>query len=312
MPRLTAAALLFATLAAACAPPFVAARPPATPTSADPRHDEGIFRGAGFVQLYEQAWHPAAAARAAVVIVHGLKDHSARYAALAARLTQLGFAVYAFDLRGHGRSSGIRVFVHKFDEYLDDLAIFLARVAVREPGRPVFLFGHSMGGAIVTLYALTRAPALAGLVLSAPALRVDVSGFKRAATRAVAALKPDAAVFQLDLAQFSRDERVVAECRADPLVYQPPGTAATAAGLLAAMATIDARGRELAIPLLALHGTADRVTDPAGSRALVEHAGSRDKLLKLYDGYFHDLLHEPGGDRVADDLARWLDERAPR
>ena len=295
-------------LAAACAPPFVDVRLP--PPTTDAHHPQGVFRGAGFAQLYEQAWLPDGPARAQVVIVHGLKDHSDRYARVAARLAQLGFAVHAFDLRGHGRSAGIRVFVHKFDEYLDDLDVFLGRVQKGAPGSPIFLFGHSMGGAIVSLYALTRHPLLAGLILSAPALQVDVSGFKRLATRAVAALKPDASVFQLDLALFSRDASVVAECKADPLVYQPPGTAATAAGLLAAMRTIQEHAGELTMPLLALHGTADRVTDPAGSRAFVEHASSRDKTLKLYEGYFHDLLHEPG-EQVLDDLVKWLEEHAP-
>src|SRR5260221_11068416 len=100
--------VLVAALAAGCAPPFVGVRLPSAPTSPDARHDEGVFRGAGFVQLYEQAWHPEGAPRAVLVIVHGLKDHSARYAALAARLTQLGFAVYPFDLPGPGRSPGLR------------------------------------------------------------------------------------------------------------------------------------------------------------------------------------------------------------
>ena len=253
---------------------------------------------------------PAAAPRGAVVIVHGLKDHSSRYDGFARRVVAEGFAVHAFDLRGHGRSEGVRVAIDDFSEYLDDLAVELVRVRAREPGVPVFLMGHSMGGAIVTLFALERRPAVSGLVLSAAALAVDASAITVGGTKAVAAISPDAGVFQLDLDDFSRDPAVVAENRADPLVYQDAAPARTAALLIGAIDTIGEREGELDVPVLALHGDADHVTPPEGSRELVRRARTRDKTLKTYPGLVHDLLHEPERETVVRDIVAWLDARA--
>lgn len=117
-------------------------------------HSEGYFEGFDGTRLYEQSWLPPSPARGSLILVHGLKDHSSRYDAIARQLNDAGFGVYAFDLRGHGKSDGRKVFVRSFDEYVQDLARFVRRVRERAGDRPVFLLGHSMGGAIVTLYAL--------------------------------------------------------------------------------------------------------------------------------------------------------------
>src|SRR2546422_9400486 len=134
-------------------------------------HGEETVVGAGGLKLFLQSWRPAAPPKAVFVIHHGLKDHSGRYAAEAMRLVDGGFAVYAHDMRGHGKSEGRRTFVRAFDEYLDDLTAALAVVREHEPGRPIFLFGHSLGGAVATLLAVTRTLPLEGDALSAPALR---------------------------------------------------------------------------------------------------------------------------------------------
>ena len=274
-------------------------------------HQEGSFEGKGGVRLFEQSWQPQGSpAKAVLIIVHGLKDHSDRYAAVAERLVARGYAVHAFDLRGHGDSEGDRVWVSSFDDYLDDLALFVARVQQAEPGRPLFLFGHSMGGAIVTLFTLARAPQLRGLVLSGAALNTDrVSGFLRGTTKVLGSIAPTLAVLKLDDEAFSRDPAVISEMKADPLVYDGAGPARTAKELLKAVERIQKRMEALAVPLLALHGGADAVTNPEGSRQLVQRARSTDKTLKIYDGLFHDLLHEPEKDKVTSDLCDWLDAR---
>jgi len=241
-----------------------------------------------------------------------LKDHSARYSAIGERLARDGFAVHAFDLRGHGRSEGIRVWVDSFDDYLDDLDVFMARVRESEPGRPVLLFGHSMGGAIATLYAMTRKPEVQGLALSGAALAADVSGATIGGTKLVAALSPNAQVFQLDLHLFSRDPAVVSAGLADPLVYQPAAPARTARELLRALDRIETHMEDLTVPLLAMHGEGDKVTPPDGSKELVRRARSTDKTLKIYPALYHDLLHEPEKDQVTADLVKWLSDHAPQ
>jgi acylglycerol lipase len=299
-----------ATLAGCSYPPTTPVRLPTAPLDAprEVEHTDGTFAGVGGVQLYEQSWVPRKEPRASVVLVHGLKDHSSRYKALAERLAAEGFAVYAFDLRGHGRSEGVRVWVDPFDDYLGDLDIFLGRVRDHGKGRPTFLFGHSMGGAIVTLYTITHHPDVAGIVLSGAALQTDVGS---GGAKFVAALSPNAGVFNLDLKQFSRDPAVVSEGLADPLVYQGAAPARTAVGLLDAIGRIQQHMEDVNVPLLAMHGEADKVTPPAGSKQLVDRAGSKDKTLKTYPNLYHDLLHEPERQQVTNDLVKWLNDHAP-
>src|SRR5436853_2168039 len=183
-------------------------------------------------QLLARHWAPTEAPKAVVVIMHGLKDHSARYAAFATRLTGAGYSVYAFDLRGHGRSSGKRVAPGRWWNYVDDLDRFIATIETREPGRPIFVFGHSMGGAIATAAAIQHKPAIAGLILSGPALAVDAAPLLLAATRMAGVLTPHFPGLKLNNGDFSSDPAAKQTMDKDPLISQPPGPAKTAAGLV--------------------------------------------------------------------------------
>jgi acylglycerol lipase len=260
--------------------------------------------------LYLQAWRPTAAPpRGVLVIHHGLADYGARYGDLARRLVDAGYAVWALDMRGHGRSAGPRVSSPSIDAYLDDLDRVMAVVRAAEPGRPVFLLGHSLGGLIATLYGLERDATLAGLVLSAPALAFPSPPLEAALIRTIAGVSPDARILATPHGNFSSDPTMAAQLDADPLVYAPPGPARTARAALDGVARVWARPHALTVPLLALHGTADRLTGPAGSRDLVRRAGGDDRTLRLYPGLAHDLLHEPGGAgaTVAGEVRAWLD-----
>jgi acylglycerol lipase len=298
---------------AACAAP---SRPPLASVDAKPAalpsgvvHQQGSFEGARGLNLYEQSWIPAQKPRGVLVIMHGLKDHSSRYAGPAEALALRGYAVHAFDLRGHGRSEGDAVWVEDFEDYVADLALFVERVERQYPGARIFVFGHSMGGAIVTRWALTKNPSVAGLVLSAPALEVteDVSGVLIGATHFFGTIAPSLAVFDLPNENFSQDATVVKDMGADPLVYQGNGPAQTASELLSTIALIQEGMDALALPFLALHGTVDKLTNPNGSRHIHERAKSADKTLKIYEGSWHDLLHEPARERVLADILAWLD-----
>jgi alpha-beta hydrolase superfamily lysophospholipase len=290
----------------------------AAPTSGMPANWTGqwtqtsIKTGDG-LDLFTQAWIPAGDPRGVLVLVHGLKDHSARYGALVKALTARGVAVHTQDLRGHGRSGGERVWVDEFGQYVQDVAKVADQARAAYPGKPVFVMGHSMGGAIATLYALQQGPALAGLVLSAPALKPgkDVSGFLIGVTKFVNLLASRAKVLDLDDTKFSRDPKVVEGMRSDPLIHQPPGPARTARELLVTLELLQTDALKVAVPLLCLHGSADVVTDPDGCRNLVKQAAAKDKTLRIYDGFWHDLAHEPGGAAVVRDVAEWLVARLP-
>lgn len=272
-------------------------------------HAEGHFTSKDGLQLYEQSWRPATDPVAVVVLVHGLKDHSARYAGFAADLVAHGYAVHAMDLRGHARSEGPKVYVKSFDEYLDDLGLFLDVVRKAEPGKKIFLFGHSMGGAIVSKYTITRKPDLAGLILSGAALKIgtDISPGLVKITGVLGGILPHLRVMDLNDDLFSRDPQVVADQKADPLVEHRKGPARTAAQLLGTIQFLQAHYADFTVPVLILHGGADKITNPDGSRELYAQATSTDKTLHVYDGLYHDILHEPEHPKVQDDVTSWLD-----
>ncbi len=255
---------------------------------------------------------PSAARKGAVLIVHGVSEHSGRYQHVMRYLQDHGWTVYSYDQRGHGLSKGERGFIRRFDDLLDDLDLAMVRINERERGKPLFLLGHSMGGAVVLQYLLSRRPSLSGVILSGPAIRVpdNVSPGLRRIAGVISALMPRRAMIERgDGSDISRDPAAVKAYREDPLVYQGKMLVRTAAEILQATQSIQSRLDEINYPILILHGGADTVTDPAGSHKLYEDAVTHDKTLKIYDGFFHEVFNEIGKEQVLRDLVDWLDHR---
>lgn len=271
----------------------------------------GRFKTQDGLKLFAQWWTPAPGpSKAAIIIVHGLKDHSRRYAETAQKLTQNNYSVYAFDLRGHGDSEGQRVWVDSFDDYVNDLQAFYDLVQKKEPNKPIFIFGHSMGGAIVTLFSLRKSRPVAGMVLSGPALKLDVSSFTTGSTKyMVAPLLPTLAVLSLNEDDFSRDPKVVEGIKNDPLIYHDAGPAKTASELFKAVDTIQENLAKVDTPFIALHGQKDLLTMYEGSTDLFQGSRAKGKSVKLYQNAYHDLLHEPEKDKVFADMLAWLEGR---
>lgn len=267
----------------------------------------GMFPAPDGTPLFEQWWRPAQPT-SALVLVHGLKDHSTRYDGFAHTAAAAGMAVFAFDLRGHGRSGGAPVSIKSFDEYISDLTAFLERTQERQPGVPLFLIGHSMGGAIALGTVIQQQPALRGLILSAAALKpgADVSPLLIAVTRKLGSLFPTLGVLDLPDEKFSRDPATSAQDKADPLIHHEAGPARTAAELLNIMERNMSQCAQVTTPLLILHGTADVITNPVGSQELEKCAASKDKTLKSYAGLYHDLLHEPERSLVTQDIMAFV------
>ena len=274
-------------------------------------HHEDRFETPDGLRLHESCWLPAGDPVAAVIVVHGINEHSGRYAELAGALTGEGYAVYAMDLRGHGKSPGERVFIRSFDEYAADLELQVDRVGARQPGKPRFLFGHSMGAAIVALWAITRQPEVGGLVLSASAVQVGRRVFPilRRLVGIFSRLAPRLRLTRLGCRMLSRDPEVVAQFQGDPLVFHGRFPVRTGAEILRVGQRIEAGIEDVHCPLLLLHGTGDALTDSAGSESLFTRARCNDKTLKLYPDLFHDLLHEREKEEVTADIVQWLNAR---
>lgn len=257
---------------------------------------------------------PAGAPLATIVLVHGIGDQvdGLPYATAATALASRGFTVHRLELRGHGRSGGTPAFVESFDVYRTDLHGFVqaTRRASLAHAR-TFLVGVSMGGLIVTDYALHHADGLSGVVAVAPALgETGGSRLLLALLPVLASVVPRLRLDpKLDLDKLTRDRAMLKAYVEDDPLYQRRITPRLAAELIAAIGATRQRASELRVPLLVLHGTADTVTSPAGSRSFVEAAGVTDKTFTSYDGALHNLFVETNREQVFDDIAGWIAAR---
>jgi alpha-beta hydrolase superfamily lysophospholipase len=274
-----------------------------------PDHREGRFPGCDGMELFYQAWLPSGSApRAVLVNLHGLGDHSSLYPNLAEYFPRQRIAVYAFDLRGNGRSPGQRGYISSWDEYREDLHIFLSRVRGWEPERPLFVLGNSLGGLIVLDYALCYPGWLAGVIAAAPPLgKLGVPPilmtlgwlFSRALPRFSLRVG-------MDLSGLARDPAIVEAVLADPLFHRR-GTARLSTEVTAAIARVQSRAEALAVPVLILHGSDDRMVPPDGSREFFSKLRYPDRQFLEYAGAYHGLFADHGWQAVLADLKRWLE-----
>jgi acylglycerol lipase len=262
--------------------------------------------------LQGYAWAPTdGSPRAVLVVVHGLGDHARRYGGLAQALNAQGVAVLAQDHRGHAGSGGARQRIDSVEQAAGDVELALREAARRWPGLPLVLHGHSFGGLVVTHLAATTAQPLAGVVVSSAALYrpAEVSDGQLAVVRALSALAPSLGLDPLDPAKVLREPAAQAALAADPLIAHEKLPARTIAALLTGVDAVQPRLAAVRQPLLVLHGGADTVTPPAGSRALHERAASVEKTLRLYDAARHDLLHEPEAGAVTQEIVTFVTQR---
>lgn len=265
------------------------------------------LRAADGTSLTGQAWMPPTV-RAVVAVVHGIAEHSGRYGFLAQRAGARGVGLVAVDLRGHGRSPGERSYVERFEDYLLDVDALLRQALEFAAGRPVFLMGHSMGGAIALRWLTLRRQPVAGLILSSAALRIggDVPRLLLALAPLLSRWLPHLRGTRIDPALISRDAAAVAAYVGDPLVSLQAPPARTGAELLQAMAANRRAAPELALPVYLFHGAADRLTDPGGSREIHEAWGGRDRTLRLWPGSRHETLNDLDREAVAAELLDWV------
>lgn len=271
---------------------------------------EGTFTGARGLRLFRRIRRPAGQARGVVINLHGLGDHSGLYPDLMDHLASVGLVVHAPDLRGNGRSPGQRGYIGRWEELRADLHALVALVRSEEPGLPLFLLGNSLGGLVVLDYALTYPEGVRGVIAVAPPLgRLSVPAPLLALGRVMSRLWPRFSVQTgMDLSGLARDPAVRATVLADPLFHRR-GTARLSTEVVATIARVLADAPRFPVPVLILHGAADRMVTPDGSRAFIDRVGHPDRELREYPDGYHALFADLDRARVLDDLERWIVSR---
>ena len=270
---------------------------------------EESFESKGGVKIHVRSWLPPGQPRAVVVICHGVNSHGGQHAWTAEQLSKAGFATWALDLRGRGKSEGERFYVEDVADYVADVAGTIRLAKQRHPGLKTFLLGHSAGGVTSATYVLDNQAELAGFICESFAFQVPAPGFALAAIKGLSHVAPRLPVLTLKMKDFTRDPVALAALEADPLTAHESQPAATVAALVRADERLREEFPTITIPVLIMHGTADKATVPAGSQFFFDTVGSTDKTLKLYEGHFHDLLNDVGKEGVMAEILGWLEKR---
>ena len=260
-------------------------------------------------RIFTRHWEPEGSPKASLVICHGVNSHGGQYIGAGEEFASRGFAVTALDLRGRGKSDGERFYIESIDEYVSDLSLAIEQARARHPDLPLYLLGHSAGGVTSTTYALDYQERIDGLICESFAFRVFAPNFALKLLEGASHVLPHAHVLRLKMEDFSRDPEWVAQLNADPLTLDEVQPVSTVAAFARAGERFEREFGKISLPVLILHGTEDKATRPDGSEQFFNEATSTDKTLKLYEGYYHDLLNDLGRETVFEDIDGWISER---
>ena len=275
---------------------------------------ENTFCGAHGLSLFYRAWYPSGTVKAVVALVHGFGEHCDRYSTVTDALTQVGYAVFGFDNQGHGRSEGQRGHIDRWQDYRDNVCAFVAQVRHHEPKLPLFVLGHSLGGLIVLDFALFSPDGIEGIVVSGPPIRpVGIAKpYLVAIARALSGIWPR---FAMDVGSgpevLSRDPAVISQILNDPLKHSM-ATVRWGTECLVAIAAVRQTIEKLQVPILLLHGSADKVNDVKGSEEIFERITITDKTLNIYPGSYHEPHNDLDRNQVMEDVVQWLNHHLSR
>jgi alpha-beta hydrolase superfamily lysophospholipase len=258
-------------------------------------------------RFYAVEWRPPHP-KAAILVVHGMGEHSRRYDALAEEFCTSGLALLSFDQRGHGRTAGKRGHIPSMDRAMDDIEHFLAELKSRFIGLPCFLFGQSMGGMEVLNFTLTRHPEIDGVISTSPALApgVPIPPLKLFFANLLYSLLPDFTLPNgLDLNNLSHDPNVIAAYQQDPLVTTLV-SARLGLDVINTGRWVEEHGEDFTIPLLLMQGTADHLTSPAATRRFAARVPREFISYHEWDGLYHELYNEPEHGKVISEMIGWV------
>ena len=275
------------------------------------KHYEMTWKAHDNLDIFAQAWEPVTAQPKAVAcLVHGLGEHTSRYAHVAEAFGRQGIVLFGADLRGHGRSGGARGHISSIDDFMKDIDVSLVQARQRYPNLPIILYGHSLGGIQVLYYGLTRKPNIKGVIATSSGLHtaLEKQHLKIMMAKVLGALMPNTPIASgLDSASISRDEKVVQAYNNDPLVHDKI-TLGFGRIMTGITGWVLAHAGEFSLPLLLLHGNADVLAFPSSSTEVA--AALKEKCtLVLWDDAYHELHNEPEKEEVFKTMTQWMNAR---
>ncbi|MBK8618636.1 MAG: alpha/beta hydrolase [Anaerolineales bacterium] len=274
-------------------------------------HYETNWKAQDGLDIFAQGWEPTIIQPKAVVcLVHGLGEHSSRYAHVAEAFTKDGFVLFGADLRGHGRSGGPRGHISSIEDFMQDIDVLLEQARVRYPGLPIILYGHSLGGIQVLHYGLLRKPNIKGVIATSSGLHtaIEQQKIKVMMAKVLGSLTPNTAIASgLDAKAISRDEKVVQAYLNDPLVHDKISLGFGREMIGVTTWTL-AHAGEFSLPLLLLHGKADAIAFPSSSTEFAAPLKEKCTLV-LWDDAYHELHNEPEKEEVFKTMKLWMNAR---
>jgi acylglycerol lipase len=275
------------------------------------KHLEMNWKTRDGLDIFAQSWEPTILQPKAVVcLAHGQGEHTSRYAHVAEAFGRQGFVLFGADLRGHGRSGGARGHISSIEDFMHDIDELLAQARVRYPGLPIILYGHSLGGTQVLYYGLTHKPDVKGVIATSSGLHtaLDKQYLKLMMIKILGALTPNTSITSdLNPKNISRDEKVIQAYINDPLVHDQITLGFGKLMLGAANWTL-AHAGDFSLPLLLLHGKADRLAFPSSSIEFAAPLKGKCTLV-LWDDAYHELHNEPEKNEVFKTMMLWMDAR---
>jgi alpha-beta hydrolase superfamily lysophospholipase len=270
---------------------------------------EATFNGVDGAELFYRVIEPLMATKAKVILVHGHGDHSGGLQSISTKLIKNGYFVYAFDLRGHGKSSGKRGFIRSWDEYRGDLHEFRKLVALEQPELPLYIVGHSMGGLITLDYILDNSTGISGIAAIAPAISYEVTAFERLGVTLMSKIKPDYSIDKNKDYQFlAENPSLRAKFYSDRLRHNTI-TPDLGHGLIQAISRVRNNAKSIKLPFLLQYGLEDKITPPTRLRHFFNQVASEEKRVVEYASARHRPFNEVGREKFLGELVGWLDQQ---
>ncbi len=262
-------------------------------------------------KIFAQKWLSGTNPRAAIIIVHGLGEHSSRYAHIAKMFNDENIAVFSFDHRGHGLSGGSRGDIPSYDTACDDIDELIKKVKTEFPAIPIFLYGHSLGGAIVLNYGLTKNSQINGIICTSPGLGTNdpIPAIQLTLVKFLSRIAPKVTINNgLDVENLSHDQEVIHAYKNDPLVH-PKISTRLALELVTQGQKMIQKADQFKYPLLLLQGEMDHLVNPKLTKQFAEKSSKINIRFIQFPDFYHEMHNELNNEEFLLSIKSWLNEQ---